>query len=257
MGVVRLHWADLPMFAGPHARGPERVAARTTGARRANWGSWADRLAPRHGRRRGPPFWDRVPRIRAPRCCWRASATRRRHRACHPAAVGAPGSRLGIVPGAGHSARPGAAGPVAALSSVRWACGRCEPRRHRAAARLRRCGGQRRDVTPAARADGQTPAAAAPPLDPAAKRSIRPGGRSRGPAPAPGPAHGARGGKLVTWDEEAGAQPEGGRHPANCDAGIGLSAVGARGPSGVRVRSGGGAARHPAGALGAVGGTRP
>jgi 2-succinyl-6-hydroxy-2,4-cyclohexadiene-1-carboxylate synthase len=116
VGWFASYWAGLPMFAGLHARGPERVAAYDR-ARRANRVSGLTASLRGMGGAAEPPFWDRVPRITAPALllagerdeAYIEHATRLRSVL--------PGSRLGIVPGAGHSAHLEQPARVAALVS--------------------------------------------------------------------------------------------------------------------------------------------
>ena len=97
------YWADLPMFAGLRSRGTERLAAYDR-VRRANRASGLAASLQGMGGAAEPPFWDRLPAITAPALLLAGEHDHPYIDHAHRLRALIPGSRIGIVPGAGHSA---------------------------------------------------------------------------------------------------------------------------------------------------------
>lgn len=108
------YWADLPIFAGLRARGPERLAAYDR-MRRANRASGLAASLRGMGGAAQPPFWDRLPTITAKALFLAGERDQPYLDHAHRLRAGVPGSRLGIVPGAGHPAHLEQPARVAAL----------------------------------------------------------------------------------------------------------------------------------------------
>lgn len=97
------YWADLPIFAGLRNRGPERLAAYDR-MRRGNRSSGLAASLRGMGGAAEPPFWDRLGAITAPTLLLAGEHDQPYIEQAHRLRALIPGSRLGIVPGAGHSA---------------------------------------------------------------------------------------------------------------------------------------------------------
>lgn len=107
-------WAELPMFSGLRRRGPERLAAYDR-MRRANRASGLAASLRGMGGAAEPPFWDRLPAITAPALLLAGERDGAYIEHAHRLRSLIPGSRLGIVPGAGHAAHLEQPERVAAL----------------------------------------------------------------------------------------------------------------------------------------------
>lgn len=114
------YWAGQPIFAGLRGRGPERLAAYDR-MRRANRASGLAASLRGMGGAAEPPFWDRLPAITAPALLLAGEHDEPYIELAHRLRSLIPGSRLGIVPGAGHPAHLEQPERVAAL--VRRAVG--------------------------------------------------------------------------------------------------------------------------------------
>ena len=108
------YWAAQPIFAGLHRRGPERLAA-FAGMRRANRASGLAASLRGMGGAAQPPFWDHLPAVTAPALLLAGEHDESYIEHAHRLRSLIPGSRLGIVPGAGHPAHLEQPERVAAL----------------------------------------------------------------------------------------------------------------------------------------------
>jgi 2-succinyl-6-hydroxy-2,4-cyclohexadiene-1-carboxylate synthase len=110
------YWAELPLFAGLRNRGPERLAAYDE-MRRANRASGLAASLRGMGGAAEPPFWDRLGGITAPALLLAGERDEAYIEQAGRLGAQIRRSRVGIVPGAGHSAHLEQPARVAALVS--------------------------------------------------------------------------------------------------------------------------------------------
>lgn len=108
------YWAEQPIFDGLHHRGPERLAAYDR-MRRANRASGLAASLRGMGGAAQPPFWDRLVEVTAPTLLLAGERDESYIEQALRLRELIPGSRLGIVPGAGHPAHLEQPERVAAL----------------------------------------------------------------------------------------------------------------------------------------------
>ncbi len=116
VGWFASYWAELPLFAGLRDRGPERLAAYDQ-MRRANRASGLTASLRGMGGAAQPPFWERLSGITAPALLLAGERDQAYLEHAHRLRARIAGSRLGIVPGAGHPAHLEQPARVAALLS--------------------------------------------------------------------------------------------------------------------------------------------